>query len=405
MRIVRLANFVAAHSGGLRTSLRELGEGYLAAGHEPVLIIPGELDSDQETAQGRVITLQGPRVPFMGGYRVLLRRRQVAALLSELRPDTLEVSDRTTLRWTGQWARAHGVPAVMVSHESLTALLRLIPLAPARAAADALNRRTARAYQQVICTTAWAAAEFERIGADNVARAPLGVDLDTFTAPGSTARTSFAGPNGAGQALLVHCGRLSPEKKPLRSLNTLATLRARGLPARLVMAGDGPLRQRLERHAASAALPVTFAGFLPDRAGLAALLASADVAIAPGPVETFGLAALEALACGTPVVVSAESALPEVVGDAGANVAGEDLAAGVISVLARPEQRRRAAARARAERDGWPAAVQAFLGIHRALVAGEDAGYVNGEDAAYVSSDAGTDGRRSARDGCTGRRA
>jgi alpha-1,6-mannosyltransferase len=405
MRIVRLANFVAAHSGGLRTSLRELGEGYLAAGHDPVLIIPSGLDSDQETTQGRVITLRGPRVPFMGGYRVLLRRRQVAALLSELRPDTLEVSDRTTLRWTGQWARAHRVPAVMVSHESLTALLRLMPLAPARATADALNRRTARAYQQVICTTAWAAAEFERIGADNVVRAPLGVDLDTFTAPGSTARAAFAGHNGPGQALLVHCGRLSPEKKPQRSLNTLATLRARGLPARLVMAGDGPLRQRLERHATRGALPVTFAGFLPDRAGLAALLASADVALAPGPAETFGLAALEALACGTPVVVSAESALPEVVGDAGASVAGEDLAAGVISVLARPEQRRRAAARARAERYGWPAAVRAFLGIHRALVAGEDAAHVNGEDAAYVNCDAGTGGGRSARDGFTGRRA
>ena len=42
MRIVRLANFVAPHSGGLRTSLAELGAGYLAAGHEPVLVIPGE---------------------------------------------------------------------------------------------------------------------------------------------------------------------------------------------------------------------------------------------------------------------------------------------------------------------------------------------------------------------------
>ncbi len=41
MRIVRLANYVAPHSGGLRTSLRELGAGYLAAGHEPVLVIPG----------------------------------------------------------------------------------------------------------------------------------------------------------------------------------------------------------------------------------------------------------------------------------------------------------------------------------------------------------------------------
>jgi alpha-1,6-mannosyltransferase len=84
MRIVRLANFVGPHSGGLCTSLRELGEGYLAAGHDPVLIIPGELDSDQQTTQGRVITLRGPRVPFGGGYRVLLRRRPVAALLSEL---------------------------------------------------------------------------------------------------------------------------------------------------------------------------------------------------------------------------------------------------------------------------------------------------------------------------------
>jgi alpha-1,6-mannosyltransferase len=51
------------------------------------------------------------------------------------------------------------------------------------------------------------------------------------------------------------------------------------------------------------------------------------VALAPGPAETFGLAALEALACATPVVVSADSALPEVAGEAGASVPGEDLAA------------------------------------------------------------------------------
>jgi alpha-1,6-mannosyltransferase len=387
MRIVRLANYVAPHSGGLRTSLRELGAGYLAAGHEPVLIIPGERDSDEQTAQGRVITLSGPRLPFTGGYRVLLRKPRVVSLLSELRPDTLEVSDRTTLRWTGRWAREHGVPAVMISHESLTALMRLaVPgldlpglsrWGPALALVDAVNRRTVRAYQRVICTTAWAAAEFERIGVGNpgmglgekLLRAPLGVDLTTFAAPyrGQQARRlrdAYAAP---GETLLVHCGRLSPEKKPQRSLNTLATLQANGLSARLVVAGDGPLRRRLERRAARDRLPVTFAGFLPDRTDLAALLASADVAIAPGPAETFGLAGLEALACGTPVVVSAESALPEVVGEAGASVAGEDLSAGVMTVLSWPEEGRRAAARARAERFGWPAAVQAFLAIHDGL--------------------------------------
>jgi len=242
---------------------------------------------------------------------------------------------------------------------------------PALALVDAVNRRTARAYQRVICTTAWAAAEFERIGVANLVRAPLGVDLTTFASPppgrhGTRVRDAYAAP---GETLLVHCGRLSPEKKPQRSLNTLAALRANGLSARLVVAGDGPLRRRLERRAARDRLPVTFAGFLPDRTDLAALLASADVAIAPGPAETFGLAGLEALACGTPVVVSAESALPEVVGEAGASVAGEDLAAGVVTVLSWPEAARRAAARARAERFGWPAAVQAFLAIHEAVVA------------------------------------
>jgi len=354
MRIVRLANFVAPHSGGLRTSLAELGAGYLAAGHEPVLIIPGERDSDQPTAQGRVITLRAPRAPLAGGYRVLWRRRRLAGLLTRLRPDVLEVSDRTTLRWTGAWAREHGVPAVMVSHESVTALLAGALRGAAlsrlgRAVADWLNRRTARAYQQVICTTGWAAAEFERIGAGNLIRVPLGVDLATFTPGGAGSGRVRARYAAEGQILLVHCGRLSAEKKPQRSLITLATLRASGLAVRLVVAGDGPLRPRLERRAARAGLPVTFAGFLPGRADLAALLASADVVLAPGPAETFGLAALEALACGTPVVVSAESALPEVAGEAGVSVPGEDLAAGVRAVLARPERARRAAALARAE--------------------------------------------------------
>ena len=302
MRIIRLANFVAPHSGGLRTSLAELGAGYLAAGHEPVLVIPGDRDGDELTAQGRVITLRAPRVPFTGGYRVLWRRRRLARLLAALRPDALEVSDRTTLRWTGAWARERGVPAVMVSHESVTALLTLTLLGPgrlrsalSRVVADWLNRRTARAYHRVICTTGWAAAEFGRIDAGNVVRVPLGVDLDTFGPRAGRVRTRYAGES---QILLVHCGRLSAEKRPQRSLTTLA--------------------------------------------------------------------ALEALACGTPVVVSAESALPEVVGDAGASVPGEDLAAGVRAVLAWPERSRRAAARARAEQYDWGTAARGFLAAHGA---------------------------------------
>jgi alpha-1,6-mannosyltransferase len=379
VKIVRIANYVGPRSGGMRTALRELGTGYLAAGHDPVLVIPGRRASDESGAQGRVITLRGPVVPFTGGYRALLPRRKLAALLAELKPDRLEVSDRTTLRWTGRWARRHGVPAVMVSHESLTGLLSLpadvsgmsrwrnaVLSALARGLADCLNRCSARDYARIICTTRWAAAEFERIAAPNLARIPLGVDLALFTPERHSAqlRARYAAP---GQVLLVHCGRLSVEKKPHRSLSAVAALRAAGADAVLVVAGDGPLRGKLERAARRGGLPVTFAGFITEATALAALLASADVVIAPGPVETFGLAALEALASGTPVVVSADSALPEVIGTAGVAVAGEDFAAGVATILRRPAGPRRARARARAEEFGWPAATEAFLAVHEAL--------------------------------------
>lgn len=367
MRIVRVANFVTPRSGGLRTALRHLGAGYLAAGHEPVLVIPGATAGSEDTEQGRVVTLPGPRVPRMGGYRVLLDRSATAAALRALRPDRIEVSDRSTLRWVGRWARRRGVPAMMVSHESLDGLLRLFGPAFGQRAADLLNERTAADYDRIVCTTRWAAAEFDRIGARNLVRVPLGVDLEWFSPArrDPALRRRWAAPD---DVLLLHCGRLSAEKKPRRSLETLAALRRSGVPAVLAVAGAGPLRAALQSEAFERGLPVRFLGHVADHDELAALLASADVVIAPGPVETFGLAALEALASGTPVVASAESALPEVIGPAGLAAPGDGplFARAVRELMSRPVGVRRAAARAQAERFPWSAAVAGFLAAHDA---------------------------------------
>jgi alpha-1,6-mannosyltransferase len=250
----------------------------------------------------------------------------------------------------------------MVSHESLDGLMHLARWIPwSRRLADAANARTAAGYDRVVCTTAWAEREFARVGATNVTRVPLGVDLDLFhPAHRSLAlRRRLAADH---EVLLVHCARLSVEKQPGTSLRALAELRAAGVPAVLVVVGDGPLRARIVRR--SAGLPVRVLGFLPDRRALARLLATADVVLQPGPVETFGLAALEALACGTPVVVNAASALPEVVGHAGAAVPGHHFTNGVRELLDRPEATRRAAARDRATAFGWSAAVTGFLTAH-----------------------------------------
>ena len=370
MRIVHVANFYGPRSGGLRTAVDRLTAEYAARGHAVGLVVPGARSSGvpARLVPGTVtrVELRSPRLPGTGGYRVIDPWR-VRRVLAQLDAQRIEVSDRLTLRGLGGWAAERGLASVMISHERLDRLLAefLLPAPWAVRLADAANRRSAARYGTVVCTTGFAAEEFERIGTANLARVPLGVDLDLFTPARHDPRLrARLAPDGG--LLLVHCGRLSREKAPERSIDTLRVLLERGVPARLVVAGDGPLRRRLERRAGR--LPVTFLGFLADRTRLADLLATADVALAPGPHETFGLAALEALASGTPVVVSGSSALPEVLGpDPATGRAVDDdataFADAVLALDALPAGVRRAACRARAATLPWPDAAEAMLAL------------------------------------------
>ena len=362
MRVVQVANFYGPRSGGLRTAVDRLGAEYCASGHSVFLIVPGRHAEWVRLPSGVTrISLPARLIPFTGGYRAVLPR-PVTALLEELEPDALEVSDRLTLRSLGPWGRRHGVSTVMISHERLDRLVgQILPEPMARAVADVANRRTATNYDAVVCTTAFAREEFERIDATNVMTVPLGVDLDQFHPRHHSPelRGRWAGPD---QVLLVHCGRLSVEKHPHRSIDTVATLREAGVDARLVVVGEGPLRARLQRQAGR--LPVDFLGYVGCRDTVAGILASADVALAPGPHETFGLAALEALACGTPAVVSRTSALAEILTtDSGATADNDAraVARAVTTVMGRPERQRRHSARQRAEQFSWPRSAQGML--------------------------------------------
>jgi alpha-1,6-mannosyltransferase len=362
MRVVQVANFYGPRSGGLRTAVDRLGAEYCARGHEVFLIVPGRHASRTRLRTGVVrITVPARLIPFTGGYRAV-RPGPVRALLGGLRPDTLEVSDRLTLRSLGRWGREHGATTVMISHERLDRFAgQLLRRRTAQKFADFANRRTALNYHTVVCTTGFAREEFDRIGATNTVTVPLGVDLETFhpCRRSVLVRQHWAAPS---QILLVHCGRLSVEKRADRSIDALAALCDAGVDARLVVVGDGPLRARLQRQAAG--LPIDFTGFISNRYTVAGLLASADVALAPGPHETFGLAALESLACGTPAVVSRTSALTEIITAESGAFADNDPAAiaqAVRAIVSRPERDRREGARRRAEMFTWQQAAARML--------------------------------------------
>ena len=95
MRIAQLANFVGPASGGMRTALAALGDGYVHAGCHRLLVVPGPEDSRTSTPLGEVVQLRAPRVG--GGYRLIVEPWRVIDVLEQWRPTTLECSDKLTL--------------------------------------------------------------------------------------------------------------------------------------------------------------------------------------------------------------------------------------------------------------------------------------------------------------------
>lgn len=366
MRIAQVANFYGPRSGGLRTALHRLGIGYREAGHDSLLIVPGPTTEISEQPWGTVVTIASPRLPRSGGYRVITDVDAVVSHLHDFGTDRLEVSDRLTLRSLGWWARSEGIPSVFWAHERVDGVLRAHGgrFVPARRLADRWNASTARRFDRIVATTSYAAEEFTRIGVDTQ-QIPLGVDLQFFRPDrrDHQVRERYLEPNH--DVLVVSCTRLSREKRPDLAWETLRELRRRGVSARLVVAGAGPLLD--EARAAARHLPMTVLGHVSDREELATLLASADVVIQPGPIETFGLAALEALASGTPVVASRTSALREIVRGAAGHAAPPTpraLAEAVRAVLGRPQDGCRRAARTRAEEFPWQRTVDSMLDVH-----------------------------------------
>jgi glycogen(starch) synthase len=174
--------------------------------------------------------------------------------------------------------------------------------------------------------------------------------------------------------LIVFAGRLEYEKGVHLLLRTVPRLRRRVPGVRVVIAGTGTYEQELRTLAARLRLgrAVRFAGRLDDE-GLAALYASASVVAVPSIYEPFGLVALEAAACGAPLVVADTGGLGEFAdgGRTALPVAPDDVAAladGLTTVLRDHELADKLATSARdlADAHGWRSAALATVEVYRA---------------------------------------
>ena len=154
-----------------------------------------------------------------------------------------------------------------------------------------------------------------------------------------------------GEPLLVHVSNFRPVKRPVDCVEILARVLRKGIKTRLVMVGDGSERMNVEHRARCLEVydECVFVGKQPN---IVDYLSAADVLLLPSEQESFGLAALEAMACEVPVIASRVGGVPEVVTDGETGFLSEvgdleKMAEDAARLLADGELRRKMGRRAR----------------------------------------------------------
>jgi glycosyltransferase involved in cell wall biosynthesis len=302
--------------GGVPTAVETIRRGLEALGHEAVIVAPRMAGSDDRGATViRVAAVPAPTYPDFALPVPLapwVTRRLLALGLDVFHahhPFLVGASAR-------RLARASGRPFVFTYHTLYDRYAHHVPLPRAMVASQAI-RRSARFADSADLVLAPSDFVARRLRAQGVRRPievlPTGIDLERFR-PGSRAAARQALGLGPADRILLCVGRLDREKNLEFLLRAFTRVDTPG--ARLVLVGRGMHAEALRSAAAAAGVGdrVEFRGGLPPD-GLPTYYRAADVFVFASTSETQGLAVLEAMACGLPVVAVRASGIEEVVAE------------------------------------------------------------------------------------------
>ena len=260
----------------------------------------------------------------------------------------------------GAGAMAHTVHNVAAKEVDLAGRLIHRAAFGRRVAAVAVGEEVRRSFRK------W-------YGAEPAATIPNGIDVDAFRRPG--VRQQWRQENGfaEGDFLIASVARLEPQKNPLGLIESFAQAFENDPRRRLLLAGDGSLREAAREYSASRGVGARV-HFLGVRADVAEMLSACDIFALSSHWEGSPLAVMEAMAAGLPVVATAVGGVPELVadGETGLLVPSGDLrtfAAALACLAGNPGRRHELAAAAvrRAAAFSVDAMVTSYAGLFESL--------------------------------------
>lgn len=359
--------FFLPHEGGIERRMVALGREFLRAGHS-VSVVTSRLDGwpSREEVEGMEVRRidARPAVPYdppsllvRGGGLAVAR-----AILAE-EPDAVDCQ----YRWSPAYAMGmervlrEGVPATFTFHNVFgegRGILR-----PLSYVNDSVMKLHISKHHRIACVSDFVRRDLVRRGfpAERVR-----VCHNALDPPNPAGARS-----GPGGTFGLFVGRLISTKGLEHLLRALALLkRARGRELEFVIAGDGPRKDRLVALASRLRLRrARFAGRISEDEKWA-LMRSCALFAMPSVDEAFGMAALEAMSCGRPVVSTCVGGLPEVVGEAGLLVGPRspgEIAGAMERILEDPALAAHLGALARSRAAGftWEDAASKMLTIYR----------------------------------------
>jgi glycosyltransferase involved in cell wall biosynthesis len=364
LRIAFFTETFLPSTDGVVTRLRHTLEELSRTGDELLVFAPS--GGPRSYAGAKIYGVPGVPFPMYPQIKLCPPHPGIGRALRRFGPDVIHVVNPVVLGPGGVYlARRLKVPLVASYHTNIAAYASLYRLGFMVGLARRATRLLHNQAHLNLCTSEATRRYLMREGIKRVRLWPRGVDSRLFD-PRKVSkewRVRLSGGHPADR-LLLFVGRLAPEK----DIATLKAVLQEKPGVRLAIVGDGPERRRLEREFSG--MPAAFTGFLHGE-DLARAYASSDLFLFPSTTETLGIAMLEAMASGLPVVAARSGASEEVVSEGMSGMLYEpgdaaDLVETVHALLSDRDRLRRLGrgAREAALRQSWESATRTLRGYY-----------------------------------------